>query len=265
MGVKFSYNNLDWFVPWYLDDYLQLNDQQEDAFDAHLKVIWNWHRHNQLPQYSTLLNEIISDLDKQQVTLERLHYYGEQTNSFYHKVIHKALQEGLPLLQSLDEPQLKELYENFDETDQEFKEYFADNDLKQREKKQLKSINKTFKKWIGKLTKKQKRLLKAWTKETESTTELRIQYSEKVRLAFKQAMSGRKNTEQMRKQLLLLATQPGLLQSKELTDKRERNNQRFRQLLLDTLSTLSKKQQKKLRRKILSYAEDFSDLSVKTD
>ena len=34
MGVKFTYNNLDWVIPWYLDDYLSLNDQQDDSFDS---------------------------------------------------------------------------------------------------------------------------------------------------------------------------------------------------------------------------------------
>ena len=73
-GVKFTYNNIDWFLPWYLDDYLELNDQQEISFDHHLEVLWSWHRINELPQYSELLNVIVSDLDKQAVTLERLHY-----------------------------------------------------------------------------------------------------------------------------------------------------------------------------------------------
>lgn len=265
LGVKFSYNNLDWFVPWYLDDYLELNNDQEDAFDKHLEVIWNWHRANELPQYSKLLNDIVTDLDKEQITLEKLHYYTEQTRTFYYNIINKALEQGQPLIKSLDQEQLDELYENIDETDEEYKEYLADNDLAKREKKQLKSIKKTFKKYIGKLSKKQIRLLIAWTKDTESTAELRVQYAVEVRASFKVAMAGRENITQTNKQLLILATQPELRQSKELNDKIEHNNQLFRQLLLDTIASLSSKQKRRLRKKILSYAEDFSELSEQID
>jgi hypothetical protein len=265
MGVKFSYNNLDWFIPWYLDDYLELSVDQEDAFDRHLEVIWNWHRANELPQYSKLLGEIITDLDKEQMTLEKLHYYADQSRVLYLNVINKALTEGQPLIKSLNDEQLEELYENIAESDEEYKEYVADNDLAKREKKQLKSITKTFKKWIGKLSKKQKLLLKNWTKDSMPTAELRIQYVAKVRASFKEAMSGRDNIAKTNKQLLILATQPELLQSKELNDKVERNRQLFRQLLIDTIGTLSSKQKRRLRKKILSYAEDFSELSKETD
>ncbi|MCP3673424.1 MAG: hypothetical protein GY829_02975, partial [Gammaproteobacteria bacterium] len=43
MGVKFTYNNLDWVIPWYLDDYLSLNDQQEEVFDSQLEALLLWH------------------------------------------------------------------------------------------------------------------------------------------------------------------------------------------------------------------------------
>ncbi|MFT5452854.1 MAG: hypothetical protein ACI9N9_002352 [Enterobacterales bacterium] len=265
MGVKFSYNNLDWFVPWFLDDYLELNVDQENAFDQHLEVIWNWHRLNELPQYSKLLNDIVNDLDKEQVTLEKIHYYSEQTRTFYYNIVKKALDEGKPLIKGLDKEQLNELYENIAESDEEYKEYIADNDLAKREEKQLKSIKKTFKKYIGKLSKKQNQLLITWTKDTMSTAELRIQYVAKVRNSFKVAMAGKENIAQTNKQLLILATQPELLQSKELNDKVERNNQLFRQLLIDTIGTLSTKQKRRLRKKILSYAEDFTELAGQTD
>ena len=261
MGVKFSYNNLDWFVPWYLDDYLELSSDQEDAFDQHLNVIWDWHRKQELPQYTKLLNEIINDLDKQQLSLERLHYYGDKTGEFYGNIIIKALHEGKPFLKALDDEQLDELYDVIEENDQEFKEYVADNDLKKRKKKQYKSIKKTFKKWIGKLSKKQKARLKLWTTETESTLELRLAYVTKARKAFKLAMNDRAQVEKTNQRLISLATEPELLQSKQHIEMIERNNQRFRVLIMDILPTLSDKQNRRLRRKILNYAEDFTELS----
>ena len=30
---KLAYNNLDWWVYWYMDDYIELKDEQEEKFD----------------------------------------------------------------------------------------------------------------------------------------------------------------------------------------------------------------------------------------
>ena len=31
---KFAYNNFDWLVYWYVDDYVELTNEQEDLFDV---------------------------------------------------------------------------------------------------------------------------------------------------------------------------------------------------------------------------------------
>ena len=32
-AVKLVYNQLDWLIPWYLSDYLDMNGEQDDFFD----------------------------------------------------------------------------------------------------------------------------------------------------------------------------------------------------------------------------------------
>jgi len=35
---KLAYNNLDWWVYWYMDDYIELKDEQEEKFDEAVKL-----------------------------------------------------------------------------------------------------------------------------------------------------------------------------------------------------------------------------------
>ena len=41
-STKFAYNNIDWLVNWYIDDYVVLDTQQEKQFDAILDKWTAW-------------------------------------------------------------------------------------------------------------------------------------------------------------------------------------------------------------------------------
>ena len=262
IGVKFTYNNLDWFIPWYLDDFLVLDKEQEKRFDSELLLLWNWHRQNELPEYSKLLNEIITDLDKQQLSIEKLAYYSTEAEIFYKRVILKSLEQSFVIIASLTDQQLTDLFDSISENDQDFIEYAAETDRDERIKKRQHSITKAFKKWLGKLSTSQKQLIKQWSLEAETTMEYHIEYVKRSRKAFKRALLIRNDQSQSQQLLQQLVTMPELLRSDEYNKTIERNNLRFRLLLLDTLKSLSQKQQQHLRNKILKYSEDFSALSV---
>ena len=262
IGVKFTYNNLDWFIPWYLDDFLVLDKEQEKRFDSELLLLWNWHRQNELPEYSKLLNEIITDLDKQQLSIEKLAYYSTEAEIFYKRVILKSLEQSFVIIASLTDQQLTDLFDSISENDQDFIEYAAETDREERIKKRQHSITKAFKKWLGKLSTSQKQLIKQWSLEAETTMEYHIEYVKRSRKAFKRALLIRNDQSQSQQLLQQLVTMPELLRSDEYNKTIERNNLRFRLLLLDTLKSLSQKQQQHLRKKILKYSEDFSALSV---
>ena len=48
---RFIYNRADTFVRWIVDDYVDLNRDQQVAFDTHLQQFLGWHRRDELPQY----------------------------------------------------------------------------------------------------------------------------------------------------------------------------------------------------------------------
>ena len=45
---KLAYNNLDWWVYWYLDDYIELKGEQEEKFDDYLQNWLRWHKTSEL-------------------------------------------------------------------------------------------------------------------------------------------------------------------------------------------------------------------------
>lgn len=61
---KFAYNNLDWWVYWYLDDYIELNDRQEEQFDDYLNNWLSWHKRSELNRYKAHLERVKKRLPK---------------------------------------------------------------------------------------------------------------------------------------------------------------------------------------------------------
>lgn len=261
MGVKFTYNNLDWVIPWYMDDYLSLSDQQEKSFDDQLEALLLWHRQNELSDYSDHLHQIASDLGNQKINDEKLKSYTEKIRILYWRLIDKSLENGTALISSLSEQQVAYTLESLADNDDDFREYVADMDLKERIKERRKSVTKLFRKWIGRLSKDQKNKIHQWSNEVETTLEYHVAYVSESRVFFKQALEERNNQQQTHQSLLKLATHPELLRSKSYNDVIVRNDRRFRELLLNVLQSLSKKQQRKLHKKLLKYANAFSELS----
>ena len=47
---KFFYNQLDWLIPWYVDDYVDLTLVQKENLDKQVEMLLQWHRGEELSQ-----------------------------------------------------------------------------------------------------------------------------------------------------------------------------------------------------------------------
>ena len=60
-GNTFLYNQLDWLIGWYVDDYVELSRAQEKVFQQRLRPVLDWHRREELALYTALLQQIEAD------------------------------------------------------------------------------------------------------------------------------------------------------------------------------------------------------------
>jgi hypothetical protein len=57
-STTFFYNRLDFLIPWYLGDYVELDREQKVALDGLLQPFLAWHRAEELPRYLHILDTI---------------------------------------------------------------------------------------------------------------------------------------------------------------------------------------------------------------
>ena len=60
--ATFTYNHLDWLIPWYVDGYVDLTRQQRHALQGRLEPLLQWHREEELARYGEMLDRIERDL-----------------------------------------------------------------------------------------------------------------------------------------------------------------------------------------------------------
>ena len=61
-GPRWVYTNLDWLIPWYVDDYVALDTHQDSELAARLKNQMDWHCRTQMPRYADFLRQLRDDL-----------------------------------------------------------------------------------------------------------------------------------------------------------------------------------------------------------
>ena len=103
-SVKFIYNQLDWVIPWYLDDYVTFNPAQELLLDQRLDQLLAWHRTDQLPQYANFLEQLAADSQNGLDQL-KINTAYQQVQLFANQLIDAASPALVELLSEIDEQQ----------------------------------------------------------------------------------------------------------------------------------------------------------------
>ena len=60
--ASFTYNRLDWLIPWYVDGYVDLTGEQRALLREQLTPGLKWHRSEELARYIEILDRIEADL-----------------------------------------------------------------------------------------------------------------------------------------------------------------------------------------------------------
>ena len=119
----FIYNQLDWLIPWYVGDYLDLNRTQKKYFKSELLPLLDWHRKEELQNYLVFLDLIESDLDKS-VTAAAVSRWADELVAAYDRLKQHSIPVAFNIGEAMSDLQLKyfmeEMYETQDALEQKY-------------------------------------------------------------------------------------------------------------------------------------------------
>ena len=258
---KFAYNNLDWWVYWYLDDYIELNDRQEEQFDDYLNNWLSWHKRSELTRYKAHLEQV-----KQQVVEDKLNYetllkHLESAKSHWERVRDEVSPELAIMAKELSDEQVVTLFAALEKDNKE-EENEREEELKKTEQarleKRIERIEEMVEERIGDLTKDQKQIVSTYSTQYISTSGDWLKYRRDIQNAARRLFVTRSSNTNFADELIYLMQHPEDYRSEAYQQASTQNTKVMATMLSEIISVLTAKQKSTLIEHIDELIETVS-------
>ncbi len=253
------YGYLDWILPWYLDDYVTLTDQQEKIFDRATLKFLGWHRSVELPRYAAFFNTI-KDAQAEPMSQQQVLLFFDEISAMWGTLLAESMPDLLIIAQDLSDKQVEQidsallgdynkLQEKYgDRSDEEQRQYYAEKMLENLED------------WIGNVNDEQIELVNSWSLTRINTTGPWLEYRDRWRETFVALLNERSGQDfTTRMEQFLLHPQEFYTPSYRLAV--EENRRGFAQLIADLSATLSSGQRTNFQKELAGVIGDLKYLS----
>lgn len=261
-STNFFYERIDWFVVWRVNSYVSLTDEQKATLKQDVSDRLEYMRVNDLPRMAEFLRSAAVEIDSGYVTPEMLHARYDQMMMEFDQFMLGVVPIALQFLRSLDEEQVNELFEKFEETNQEMYEEYSGRTPEEREKNRNKSAIKSTQEWTGRLNNDQKQLIKDALAEMDDASEQWIEYQREWQRRFRELIETRPPEAEYRAELTQLFVYPRDLHSDEYRAIVDANRDILFVMLAELFSGLTDKQRRKMVKQLNGYADDLMQIAA---
>jgi hypothetical protein len=150
----FFYNQLDWLIPWYVDDYVDLTRPQKKSLKQQLLPLLEWHRTEELEHYLGLLDRLEQDLT-QPVDSAVLQVWVDEVELAGERMEQRMLPLAFDLGEQLSDAQMEEFLEKLWERQGEMEEEYLDRDEQTYVEESEENFEESLQEFLGKLSPEQ--------------------------------------------------------------------------------------------------------------
>jgi len=258
---KFFYNQLDWLIPWYVDDYVDLTFVQKENLDKQVEMLLQWHRGEELSRYIEILNHIEKDV-REDVTIETVKTWFDVVLFAGKRIQVNILPSAIELGEKLTEEQMTEFVKNLWDRQDELEDEYLSRSNEEYIEDNFESLADNLGKYVGRLSDTQKERLnnaassmqrfdhvwledrRAWLKKIESLLMREAGWQQAIVTAFEEREG---------------------LQPKRFKQYLSYNTNIINKAIADVINQLSEKQRGKLLSEISDMRNDFRVIIASTD
>ncbi|WP_116368428.1 DUF6279 family lipoprotein [Parahaliea mediterranea] len=257
-STTFFYNRLDFLVPWYVDDYVELDSEQDQALEQLLQPFLAWHRREELPLYVALLDEAQGMLDSDGLSLAELRELTRQMELAGDRLQTRSLDWLLPIGEQLSDEQVQDFLAELQDKQQELEEKYLERDLEEYREDTYDRLRDNVEDYLGRLDREQKDTLQAEIAALERSDHLwlaeRQVWIERLRQLLQRAPGWQDGVRDA------LATRWHSA-SPEYQRMVEHNISVIQRAIVQVVNSRSERQDRHLRSKVGALREDFLALS----
>ena len=250
---KFFYNQLDWLIPWYVDDYVDLTLVQKENLDKQVEMLLQWHRGEELSHYIAILNHIEKDVTEY-VTVETVKNWSDAVLISAERVQVNILPLAIELGEELTEEQMAEFVKNLWDRQAELEEEYLSRSNEEYIEDNYESLTDNLGKYVGRLSDAQKERLNKAANTMQRFDHVWLE----DRRSWLEKLEGLMKREQGWQQATIDAfALRGKQQPKRFKQYLSYNTTIIHQSIADVINQLSDKQRGKLLVEIAEIKNDF--------
>ncbi|MCP3867675.1 MAG: hypothetical protein GY703_06180 [Gammaproteobacteria bacterium] len=261
-GVRFMYRQLDWMIPWYVYDYVNLDSNQRGLLEQRLLDQLDWHCDTQLPAYSEWLNEIAAD-PAAALSRPALDKHYRQVIRYWRVLIGRLVPDISALLATASDTQIEELMANLEARNQESYQRKVTAQPEERSKRRINRMEKQLSRWTGTLSEQQKLQIRQWNTDLEQLGFQWVETRRRWQNELRKALENPRNETTPEPEIRNLLVNPDSLWTEDFRRAIARNEERTLQMISDLSLTLDKDQLQHLEAELNNWIGDFQALSCK--
>lgn len=173
-AIRLGYNQADHVALWKADDYFDLDPRQKQEFLARFDRLYQWHRHEQLPEYASFLaaarRRIENGLGREDVI-----WFVEGLKTRYRVIANRGAEDAAALLSTLAPAQLAALRRQLDKDNRKFaRENRLEDSVREQKRARSERTLKQIRDWTGSLSYEQEQKITAMLDDLPMIDQLRL-------------------------------------------------------------------------------------------
>jgi hypothetical protein len=253
-----AYRNLDWLVPWRLNDYLNLDSQQQAWLKPRLQTHLQWHCSAELPRYIDWLQTTESILAQPQPDSAQLLEQFAQFDAALNRIGVEITPTAIELLQGLSEQQVSELYTALDEDNLEDRQDFLDPPLASQISERQTRMQERLRAWMGRLNSAQTEHIAAWANSLGEQNRLWLENRQLWQAELRMVVAERDSAD-FAERLTRLLQQRESFYSEEYRASYGRSRQALATLFSQLLSSSDEAQRERLSHRLRDLRRDLAE------
>ncbi len=259
--TQFVYNQLDWLLPYYLETYMELSDQQSSYLEQQVEKLLAWHCSTQVGAYAELLRTASTDFRNNRMTTEKLEDYSNRVELFWKDILLQASPAIAGLLLDADEAQLRELFENFQERNQEWLAEYRDTTPEEMREDYTERMERELERWFGPLQPAQQQAVLEWVDHFRPLGMEGLQTRKVWQSRLQELVSHRDDKAAFQAGIHELFSSPETYRPAAYQKRLDYNRKQTVELVYHVGSQLNAEQRNHLEHHAESVARDFDTLS----
>ena len=163
-STTFIYNRIDFLLPWYLESYVDLNQEQRQKLNELLEPFFEWHREEELLKYVKIIEDFESILDEK-IELGSIEAITHEVEQSWFRLEDNMIAWVIPMTRELSNEQITEFLQTMQTKTAQNENKYLSRNLQTYQNDNYKRIRKNLRRFIGGMNKDQLDLIDIASKE----------------------------------------------------------------------------------------------------